>query len=155
MTGRRAGKALEWRVVAGPNLGAALALGPGRWVVGSGDEADVILADDSLPPAHLELDVSADGDGALAARAVPLEGAARLDGEPVPKEGLPVGPGQALALGLTALAYRESGADWAGMELVPLAYARALALAEAPAGPQAGAPGGPGLGGPGRPTRVL
>jgi type III secretion system YscD/HrpQ family protein len=121
---------LEWRVIAGPNIGASLSLTLGRQVVGSGDAADMILSDGSILPEHLEIEVSAKDGGGFVVRAIPLAGSVRLNGEKVPKEGVAVPPGKALTFGLTAIEYREKGADWADVELVPLSYAKALAPTE-------------------------
>jgi type III secretion protein D len=116
----------KWRVVAGPNIGASLSLGAGRTVIGSGDEADIILGDKSIRPSHLELAIASLKGGEFKVVAKPLEGPVLLDGQEVPEEGSEVKPDQVLSMGLTALAYKASGGGWEGVQLVPLAYAKAL-----------------------------
>ncbi|MDR2441955.1 MAG: type III secretion system inner membrane ring subunit SctD [Deltaproteobacteria bacterium] len=121
---------LEWRVVAGPNIGAILSLGAGRYSVGSGDEADLILSDRTIRPAQLELKLSQDNGLAWVVLAKPLDGQTRVNGEILPPEGANLAPDQVLSLGLSALAYRAPGSDWGDIELVPLAYAQKLAPTE-------------------------
>ncbi|MDR2366671.1 MAG: type III secretion system inner membrane ring subunit SctD [Deltaproteobacteria bacterium] len=133
-------QSLEWRVIAGPNLGASLALGVGKTVIGSGDESDLILRDRSVHPKHLELDIALSGPGAFTVLAKPLEGQTRLDGEVLEAKGREVNPGQVISLGFSALVYGTSEGDFEGAELVPLAYARSLAPETAgTAGPDGGA----------------
>ncbi|MDR2385988.1 MAG: type III secretion system inner membrane ring subunit SctD [Deltaproteobacteria bacterium] len=141
--------------MAGPNLGASIALGVGKTIIGSGDESDLILRDRSLRPKHLELDIAPDGPGAFIVLAKPLEGQTRLDGEVLEAQGRTVKPGQVISLGFSALVYGTSESDFQGTQLVPLAYARSLAperaesLAElsAESGPAGRAEAGPEPGG--------
>ncbi|MDR2300879.1 MAG: hypothetical protein LBF38_02405 [Deltaproteobacteria bacterium] len=120
-------QSLEWRVIAGPNLGASIALGVGKTIIGSGDESDLILRDRSVRPKHLELEINLSGPGTFMVLAKPLDGQTRLDGQVLEALGREVGPGQVISLGFSALAYGHSESDFEGAELVPLAYARSLA----------------------------
>ena len=121
--------ALEWLVAGGPNQGASFSLGPGKVVVGSGDEADVILSDKDVKKAHLEISILPGPGEALTVKAVPLEGRIRIDGTLVEPQGADLSEGQVLALGISALIYKTRGADWGEVELVPLSYAKSLAEA--------------------------
>jgi type III secretion system YscD/HrpQ family protein len=123
---------LPWRVVAGPNLGACLILAPGRLVCGAGDEADVVLSDDSVQPAHLELELSRGAEWTVRAR--PLGGEVRLDGAALPPEGAEVKPDQVLSLGFSALTWRLPGQAWTGADLRTYAAALGLLAAESELG---------------------
>ncbi|MDR2934632.1 MAG: type III secretion system inner membrane ring subunit SctD [Candidatus Adiutrix sp.] len=117
----------ELRILSGPHLGAALELPEGVYLVGSADEADLILAaDDTVAGRHLELTVRA--GPTVSAR--PLEGEAALAGRPLPPEGGLIPPGEALSLGFTALAWRPKGESWGAITLAPLEFA-GLARADA------------------------
>ncbi|MDR3205194.1 MAG: type III secretion system inner membrane ring subunit SctD [Deltaproteobacteria bacterium] len=110
------------RVAAGPNIGAAVILGPGRLVIGSGEEADLILADDTLSSTHLALTVSLSEDKVYV-EAEPIGGRTLLDGQPL-EEGRPtsVEPGQVVSMGFSAVAWRPEGEDWGPVSLVALEY---------------------------------
>jgi len=111
---------VELRVLSGPHLGAALELPEGLYLVGSADEADLILAgDDTLAGRHLELTVRPGPEVAVR----PLEGEAALAGRPLPPEGGLWAPGEALSLGFTALAWRPKGESWGTITLAPLEFA--------------------------------
>ncbi len=135
---------LEIRVLSGPHVGAALELGPGRYVVGRGEGCDLVLADDSVAERHLALVIRA-GAGPPEVAVRPLEGRVFLDGRPLaPDEDSPVPPGAVLALGFTALGWRPPGETWEPVSLVPAEYR--VQPAEAGPGPAAeadGAPAGP------------
>ncbi|MDR1578585.1 MAG: type III secretion system inner membrane ring subunit SctD [Deltaproteobacteria bacterium] len=109
---------LEFRVVAGPNLGASIDLTAGQTIWGSGDEADFILSDHTVMATHLELTITESEAGGYEVSAKSLAGPILLDGVLLPPEGGPVAPGQALALGFSALAYRADG-DWGAIDLAP------------------------------------
>lgn len=119
--------ALEWRVAAGPNLGASFSLGAGKAVVGSGDAADVILSGQDVKASHLEISIQPGPGGGWIVKAAPMEGRIRIDGAVVERGGALLEEGQILSLGFSALVYRTEGADWAEADLVPLSYAKTLA----------------------------
>lgn len=113
---------LELRVLSGPHVGAALELGPGRYVVGRGDNCDLVLADDSVAERHLALVIRA-GSGPLAVTVRPLEGRVFLDGGPLaPDADSTVPSGAVLALGFTALGWRPPGEAWEPANLVSAVY---------------------------------
>jgi type III secretion protein D len=128
---------LEWRVAAGPNQGASFSLGAGKAVVGSGDEADIILSGRDVKPAHLEITIQPGPGGAFSVKAAPLEGRIRIDGTVVDAKGAALSEGQILSLGFSAIVYKTEGADWGDVELVPLSFAKAGAEAPAPPSPEA------------------
>ncbi len=110
------------RVLSGPHVGAALELGPGRHVVGRGDDCDLILTDDSVAERHLAL-VIRNGADVVEVKVRPLEGQVFLDGRPLaPQEDSPVPAGTVLALGFTALGWRPPGEAWEPVNLVPAEY---------------------------------
>ncbi|MDR1111008.1 MAG: type III secretion system inner membrane ring subunit SctD [Deltaproteobacteria bacterium] len=111
----------ELRVLCGPNLGAAVQLGPGQYVFGSDDSCDFVLADASVAPRHLAITVSGE-DGAIRVTAQSLEAAVVFEGGQLPDAGTMVSPGTPLGLGFTALAWREAGESWAPITLVPMEY---------------------------------
>ena len=97
-------------VFSGPHLGARVELGEGRWVLGSDDASDLILA--GLEPRHAVLEVSPGQGGTAAVTLAPLDGPVRLRDDEI---GSPAGEGQAATLapqageawylGLTCLAW--------------------------------------------------
>ena len=111
------------RILSGPHLGAAIELPPGLYLVGSAEEADLILAaDETVAGRHLELLVREEPEGPQVT-ARPLEAPAALNGRNLPPEGRPVLPGEVLALGFTALAWRPAGEEWGPITLAPLELA--------------------------------
>ncbi|MDR1394863.1 MAG: type III secretion system inner membrane ring subunit SctD [Deltaproteobacteria bacterium] len=132
------------RVAGGPNLGATLILPPGRLILGSGEESDLIFSDDSLAPAQVALVVTspraegepqqslaagAPGDGPgespddlWTVRAEPLAGESLIDGVSLEPGGAVLGPGQILALGFSAVLWQPEGEPWAPPRLVALEY---------------------------------
>jgi type III secretion protein D len=113
-------------------LGASLDLEAGRYIWGSGDEADLILSDRSVKSSHLELEIAEDlsvpdGPG-WKVWAKPLEGPVYLDGSKIAPEGTQVGPGQALSLGFSALAWQPLELDFGQADFVPRAYTARLGL---------------------------
>jgi type III secretion protein D len=118
MTGAGAGIA-ELRILSGPHLGAAVPVGPGRYVFGSDDGCDFILS--GAAPRHLSLTVSEEG-GEIRVLAKPEAAGVALSGAPLAAEGESVPPGAPLGLGFTALAWRPRGQAWEPVTLVPLEY---------------------------------
>ena len=96
------------RVFAGPNAGAEMRLSVGDWMVGTGAEADILLAEPALVAAHLRIGVTAGEVRATAlAPGVLLQGRELPVGEPVPL------PARApIAIGASVLAFGPPGATW-------------------------------------------
>ncbi|UQZ90983.1 EscD/YscD/HrpQ family type III secretion system inner membrane ring protein [Deltaproteobacteria bacterium Smac51] len=134
---------IEVRVLSGPNVGAALDVSEGLYILGSGDSCDFILADSTVAARHLSLNVQVDDSGSPRITASPLDAEVTLFGEPLPPEGRPLPEGEPLSLGFTALAWRPLNSDWGTVSLVPLGFAGAAEPAvpppsKAPAQPVAG-----------------
>lgn len=94
-------------VTAGPNRGAYLPIAPGRYVVGSGDDADVVL-EGTPASGSLILDVGSDR-----VRLTPAAGAlARVDGRALGRGGSTLDPGAVIEFGDV-----EFRAFWEGAEV--------------------------------------
>jgi type III secretion protein D len=123
---------LDFRVVSGPNLGALVSLSPGRYVVGSAETCDLIMADDTVASRHLALVLTAPGDDGLWRVTVrPLGAKVLANGQELPADGQSVPSGQVIALGLTALVWFPPGADWGSINQAHLQFFPAPAPVEA------------------------
>lgn len=101
------------KILSGVQNGAELVLVPGEYRLGSGDDADIVLADAAVRPCHATVMIAEDG------WTVRPEGDAglRLDGETV--EGpVSVAPFQVLTLGGTHVAFGPEG-PWPSLPDIP------------------------------------
>ena len=97
-------------VFSGPHLGARVELGAGRWVLGSDDACDLILA--GLEPRHVALEVAQTQGSAVTVTLTPLDGPLRTQAGDVlspveegPSATFAPQAGEAWYLGLTCLAW--------------------------------------------------
>ena len=122
---------VELRVVSGPALGAVVELRAGRYTVGADDACDIVLAADStVAGRHLALEIRQSAAGVEVA-ASPLDGGrVVLNGKELPEAGAAVPPGEALALGFSALAWHPCGETWTPITLVTLEFAQSLIQAK-------------------------
>jgi len=99
----------QWllKVVAGPHQGAEIALNPGKTLVGSDDECDVVLHDVLIAPQHLELEMG--GEGVAAA---PLGGRIFIGGKRVRDARQAVPNFGFLSLGGTHLVIGPANGAW-------------------------------------------
>ncbi len=99
------------RILAGSQRGASMPLRATSYVVGKGDDSDIVLADDSLSASHARLTVS---NGALTLEA--LEGAVFFnDGVLGPGERVALELPVALSMGLIVVAVGVPSTDWTGL----------------------------------------
>ncbi|MDR0441294.1 MAG: type III secretion system inner membrane ring subunit SctD [Candidatus Accumulibacter sp.] len=129
---------LELRILSGPSLGAAIELAGGVYTVGADDACDLVLAaDSSVAGRHLELRIQMLSEGQppeVFAR--PLEGEIAINGTAVPDSGAPLGNGEVLGLGFTALAWQPIGGAWGRITLAPLEFARLVSSRAAEENPE-------------------
>ncbi len=111
------------RVIAGLQRGAEMPLNPGTYLIGSGDDCDIVVTDDLVAETHFDLDVS---ENALAVRS---RDAAVAVGDVLlqPGEEATVAAPFAVALGQSALGVGASGTDWSALPVPDLAAALAAA----------------------------
>ncbi|HYC38086.1 MAG TPA: type III secretion system inner membrane ring subunit SctD [Usitatibacter sp.] len=129
---------LELRVLMGLQAGARMALADGRYVLGSGDAVDVVIAGPRVQQEHAALVVR--GGRATVA---PLNGAVRLaDGTPVTAE-TDLAPGQPLDCDGAWITVAAPGSAWPDAGEILLARARPAEAAPASATAQASAAPGP------------
>ncbi|MDL4814755.1 FtsK/SpoIIIE domain-containing protein [Actinomadura opuntiae] len=123
---------VEVRVVGGPAAGPVHRLGLGVSTIGSGDDVDVVLDDPSVPARSLRLTVGRDAVQ-VEASAMTMQGAARLDGEPLTaRTAWPMGG--MLTVGASVLTLAPSAAPDTHLEPLPeggLAFNRPPRLAPA------------------------
>ncbi|MEM9618001.1 MAG: type III secretion system inner membrane ring subunit SctD [Pseudomonadota bacterium] len=117
------GDGIQLRVISGLQRGAGMDLQHGRYLVGSGENCDVVLTDDYVAEAHLVIEVT---DGALKVEA--------CDG-PVAVGDKLLQPGEetladaplAISLGQTGLGVGDPETDWSALSLPDLAAGIAAA----------------------------
>jgi type III secretion system YscD/HrpQ family protein len=99
----------QWllKVVAGPHQGAEVALHPGKTLVGSDDECDVVLHDVLIAPQHLELELGQEG-----VFAAPLGGRIFVGGKRVREARQTVPDFTFLSLGGTHLVIGPAKGSW-------------------------------------------
>lgn len=100
---------LVFRVLAGPQRGAEMRLRAGEYVIGSGDQCDIVLVDDGIAEEHLAVRVSESGVELKALENLVAYGDEKLlhPGESVVEAG-PV----AIAFGLAAVGLGLPDTDW-------------------------------------------
>lgn len=127
---------LVLRVLAGPNAGAEVRLAPGDWLVGTGAEADILLAEPALAPAHLRLSVAEAGVQATA-----LAPGVGVQGRPLePGGAVPIEDRTPIQIGGTVLAFGPAGTGWSLREAPAEAGAPETSSGEAPTAPKADLP---------------
>lgn len=91
---------VEARVVAGPDAGRRITLGPGRYVVGRAPSADIVVRDPVLSRRHAVLDVATDG---VTLTDLGSTNGTAVDGAPASRGGFPAALGASLAMGSSVL----------------------------------------------------
>jgi|GEM_PF-2784868 len=95
------------RVLTGPHRGAEMEMSVGEYLVGSGDECDILLTDPGVAPRHLKLEVREDG-----CFVTPLEEAVHIDGRLVDAAGSPLELRQVVSAGTTHFGLAIQGEEW-------------------------------------------
>ena len=108
-----------FRVIAGVQRGAEMALQPGIYLIGSGDDCDIVLADDLVAKAHFAIEAAENEltftarDGAVAVGERLLQpGEEMISAAPV-----------AISIGQTGLGVGAPGTDWSELQIPDLAVA--------------------------------
>jgi len=100
------------KVLSGPHVGAQAAVPSEPLIIGSSDEADVVLSDPHIAPRHCKLHTTAAG-----VQVEREEGVLYVDGKKADQEDFILAPGQVLTLGSTHLAIGPKGQPWPTMVL--------------------------------------
>lgn len=103
------------RVLSGPNIGAQVALLEQPLVIGTSDEADIMLADPHIAAKHCQIQLSGKSSAAVKA----LDGGFYVDGKKG-GESATITSGQVLTLGSTHIAIGPSNAAWPTLRLPDL-----------------------------------
>ena len=99
------------RVLSGVQQGAEMALRRTSYVLGSGEDADIVLADGSLEPRHLSLVITKDGAGIEA-----VEGSCIIPGQQLaPGESAGLDLPAAIVVGSTVIGLGAKATDWAAV----------------------------------------
>lgn len=97
----------KFRIYQGPQAGAQFELKAGRYLLGSGDNNDLIFTDDKLAPLHVVLSIDDD----LKISLEPKDGDCYLNDEKV-KESTTWTSGSFLKLGNTVMSFKDADAPW-------------------------------------------
>ncbi len=99
----------QWllKVISGPHQGAEIALNPGKTLIGSDDECDVVLHDVLVAPQHLELELD---DGGISA--APLGGRVFVGGKRIRDASQKVADFSFLSIGGSHLVIGRADAVW-------------------------------------------
>ncbi len=126
--------ALILKILSGPHLGAEAKLAPGEITLGSGDNCDIVLNDQTVAPQHARLSVTDTG-----LKLTPLDGEVMVDGKAIDSE-VDLAPFLAVSLGTTNLAVGPENQTWPKIALPagPYALQKNSGSAEATAPEQAG-----------------
>lgn len=106
-------EAIEIKVLAGIHAGAKVSAGPGRAVIGSADDCDILIAVDDVAPRHAALAVGGDG-----VTVVPLEGEVILADGTLVRDGTPLAAFVPFGIGSAILAHAPAGAAWPRIDLL-------------------------------------
>jgi type III secretion protein D len=112
MNQQQRGPGTLFRLLSGLNADAGMELAPGDWILGSGDDSDLILSDAGIEPRHALLRVDAGGGLTL----VPLDGPVTLDGRPLSDAGAAVPPLTVFSLGGVLAAHGPCDSPWPELE---------------------------------------
>ncbi len=107
------------KILSGPNCGAEAELVPGRYVLGSDPECDIVLTDSAVSPHHLALEIDF-RDQTISTQAIPLEGQSLLKNERIKESGVPVEDFALLTLGGTCIALGPADQLWPAVILPDL-----------------------------------
>lgn len=106
------------RFLSGPHAGTEVVLGLGTYVLGSAEQADLIVRDPEVAARHLLLDL---GPGELSAQ--PQEARFFLDGREIVQDRVSISAFQVITAGFTNLALAPQGQPWPSIELPTLEQA--------------------------------
>jgi len=95
------------KLLSGPHVGAQAAVPAEPLIIGSSDEADVVLSDPHIAPRHCKLYTTAEG-----VQVEREEGVLYLDGKKTADSKFTLAPGHILTLGSTHLAIGPKGQPW-------------------------------------------
>lgn len=110
---------IQLRVYGGPQQGAQLELGPGTYVLGSSDAADLVFSDEDMLGAHAAIIISPT-EAMVEAR----EGGYFIDGHDYPQGRIGWASGQLLQLGSTLLMWGTAGMQWPALNGMTAAAAK-------------------------------
>jgi type III secretion system YscD/HrpQ family protein len=104
------------KLLTGPHQGAELVVEPGRYIVGSSQECDIIISDVLVQPKHLEFEVQKDR-----ATVKPLANArVFVDGEPIAGDQASVAAFHYITIGSTYFTFGTASTAWPPSALRPL-----------------------------------
>ncbi|MCG8530935.1 MAG: type III secretion system inner membrane ring subunit SctD [Desulfovibrionales bacterium] len=95
------------KILSGPNTGAEVELPEGEFVLGTGNDCDIILVDAAIATRHMRIEVTLSG-----VTVVPLEGTIVLEGETVPDGGAELPEFRVLTVGGTYLCMGPANEAW-------------------------------------------
>lgn len=100
------------KIFSGPHQGAEIVLNPGKTVLGSHPDADIILSDTFIADKQLEFSIEG-GQVQVTALANPVH----VDGKLLKGEGVPLEPFKFITLGTTQLVLAPKGTEWPKLSL--------------------------------------
>ncbi|MDR2161741.1 MAG: FHA domain-containing protein [Desulfovibrio sp.] len=96
------------KILSGLHAGVEMELGAGDWILGSGEESDLLVTDAGVAPRHVLLRIAADGEYAL----TPRDGAVWVAGAAVTPAGQSLPPFAVFSLGGVHMALGHASEPW-------------------------------------------
>lgn len=114
------------KVFSGPHLGAEIVLEDGEYLIGSGEDCDILLRDGMVAPKHMRLFIQADKP----LRLLPIEKSVYVEGKKIDKVETPVELYQAVTIGTTLFSLGLEGEPWPDIKSLSVAEASVPVVVE-------------------------